>query len=193
MPHERKYQVEDNSEAVQALVEKVGEKGFTPLQNHFADWITERAAPEFKTAKEREAFRLGAGFGLVLRMEHQRSPENHEFKATLQGSRAEQEAERAEQREARAAERAKAREEKAAAPKPARRAKAAEEEAPAPAPKRRGRPPAAKATVTEPEEAAAPKRPGRPAAKAGVARRPAAAARPGRPATRKSAVTEPDF
>ena len=170
---ERKYEVVDNSKAVEALVAKVDEKGFTPLQEHFRQWVTERAAQEFKTAKERDAFALGAGYALVLRMEHQRSPENHAFKDEAREARAQEAAARPKRQP-----KAKAEPEvEAPAPKTRARRGAAKEETPAPA--RRGRR-AAAATTAETEVSA-------PAAKA-TGRRAAATARPGRAARRGKAV-----
>jgi hypothetical protein len=122
MPRERQYTVEDRSEVIERLVDKANESGFTPLQEHFGEWVTDQAAPEFKTAKELDAFRLGAKFALVLRMEHQRSPENHAF-------RAERSTKQDEVAEAKAV-------------RPARGRKAAPvEDEPTAAPRRRGRPP----------------------------------------------------
>jgi hypothetical protein len=180
MPRERQYTVEDRSEVIERLVDKANESGFTPLQEHFGEWVTDQAAPEFKTAKELDAFRLGAKFALVLRMEHQRSPENHAF-------RAERSTKQDEVAEA-----------KAVRPTRGRKAAAQVEDEPTPAPKRRGRPPRAAAAPAEvEEEAPAPRRgrrPGTPAngASERTTRRPAATGRAGRPA-RRTAKTEPDF
>lgn len=192
MARERKYTIEDNSEQVAALVAKVGEKGFTALQEHFASWVTDAAFPEgtFKTKEARAAFEMGAGFGLVLRMEHQKSPENHAFKAELAKGREEAADELAEQRAAKAKERAAAKAEKEATPAPAKRGRAKAEEAPAPAPVKRGRP-AAKAAAAEkaaPKASAPVKAAGRRPAGATA---PAAPRRRGRPAT--AAKSEPDF
>jgi hypothetical protein len=179
MPRERQYTVEDRSEVIERLVDKANESGFTPLQEHFGEWVTDQAAPEFKTAKELDAFRLGAKFALVLRMEHQRSPENHAF-------RAERSTKQDEVAEAKAV-------------RPARGRKAAPvEDEPTVAPRRRGRPPKAAAAPAEvEEEAPAPRRgrrPGTPAngASERTTRRPAATGRAGRPA-RRTTKTEPDF
>ena len=167
----RKYEVQDNSAAVEAIMERIDTRGFTPLQKHFGEWVAEKSGVEFGTAKEQAAFIKGASTALALRMEHQKSPENHEFKA--------------EQREAR---------EQEAAARPKRAPKAVvEEEDEAPAPKRRGRP----AKVVD-EAPAAPVRRGRRAAAASApasetsapvkpGRRPAAAGRARRGANKAEA------
>lgn len=189
---ERKYEIPAEDEIAYAEeFDKRLENGFTPLQDHFAEWIADKTEVEFKTAKEKDAFLLGAKAALWLRMYHQKSPENHAFKAELAERREASAEERAEAAEARKAERAQAREAKAAdaAERPARKTKAAAEKAPAKTSARRGG--TRKAAATEEAEEAPAKRAttGRPA------RRPAAAARPGRPATRRGAkaAAEADF
>jgi hypothetical protein len=176
---ERKYVVEDNTEAIDAIMARIAERGFTPLQEHFGAWVIDVSGQEFSTVKERNAAVLGAKIALALRMEHQKSPANHEFKA--------------ERREASAQE---------AAAKPKRAPKAAaedtEDEAPArPARRGPGRP------RKDAAEASA-KPAGRPARKTAAAATPAseaktparrgraAAAPAGRPA-RKNAKAEVDF
>ena len=189
MARERKYEVVDNSETVAALVAKVAERGFTPLQEHFGNWVVDQSGVSYGTKKEEAAARFAAKMALVLRMEHQKSPENHAFKAEQAEARAAERDEAAEARANRKAAKAEAAEE---APKPARRGRAKAEpvEEEAPAPRRRGRPAKAAAADTGEAKASAP---ARPAASARPARRPAASGRAGSPARRGKGGTEPAF
>lgn len=193
MATERKYEVPagDEIEYAEGYQARVDE-GFTALQDHFGEWIAEKCEPAFKTAKELEAFKLGAKAALWLRMYHQRSPENHAFKEELRNSRSEESDAKAAAREEKIAAREAAAEEKAAAKQAAAEERAARKaakegatEAPAAKPAR-GRAAATKATAAPAAKATAAK-PTRgatkaPAAAAKPARRPAAngAARPAR-------------
>lgn len=186
----RKYEVptEDEIDYAEGYANRL-ENGFSKLQDHFGDWIAEKTEPNFKTAKELEAFRLGAKTALWLRMYHQRSPENHEFKAELAEAAENGAAEREEAKAARIAER----EEKRAAAEQERAARAAEREArkaakagestPAPAK------PARAAAAAKPAAAKTTGRPARSATAAKPARRPAATgtAKPARRAAKAEA------
>jgi hypothetical protein len=185
MPRTRKYEVptEDELDYAADWADRIENDDFTRTQRHFADWMVDKCQPEFKSARETEAFRQGALAGLVYRMHHQRSPENHAQRANGQVAREEEAEARAAERERKRQEREEAREaqaaerEEKAAQRAAKKAKSETvEPEEAPQPKRRGRPP--EAAAVEPEvETPVKRRPGRPAKAATTA---PAAAKPGR-------------
>lgn len=173
----------------------VGPGGWTRTQEHFGAWVTDATGVEFKTAKERDAFELGARSGLWLRMAHQASEENKQLKEELAKAKAEGDAGRETARTEKAEARKAAAAEKAAAPAPARRtrasAKPAEEAAPAPTARRGGRRRASAAAEETTTTAAAPATGPKPKATT----RPAASGRPGRAARRggRAATAEAEF
>lgn len=115
----------------------------TALQEHMADWVIEKTGITFGTKKEEAAFREGIRLGILLRIPHQASPENHAARADRKPE-----------------------------PKPAKATKAAPVEAPKPTGKKgRKAAPVAAAAEPEPETVSAPvgKPARRPAKKAGAA------------------------
>lgn len=168
-----KYDVEDNSEQIEKILDRIGENGFTALQDHFGNWVAEKTGLDFKSKAAEQAFAEGAKYALALRMEHQRSPENDEFQKeraeAREAAREERVAATAERKEARAAARQE-KEDAAAEKRAARQAKKAEKdsdadtEEPAPKPKR-GRPARSAKTdqpaKTEAKEPASSRRPAR--------------------------------
>lgn len=197
MPRERKYEVPNGDEIDYAEdFAAVKADGHRPLHAHFAEWVAEKTEPSFSTAKELAAFKLGAGFGIRYRMNHQRAADGaHAFHEESRAARDAADEEKATKAAARKSAKAAPVEDEAPAPKRRGRPRKVEpvvEETPAPAPKRRGRP--ARAAAAETPATTAKADTGKaPATSARPARRPAASGAAPRPTRRGKGGTEPAF